>query len=85
MADKIYTRNRLRFPKIPPKFQQSKQKEKAKRMITILLILAIAFSVVYFSLQAIEPIMRRNSVSMAKGIATKIANNEATKVMKKYS
>ncbi|MCI9178214.1 MAG: hypothetical protein HFJ28_06710 [Clostridia bacterium] len=49
-----------------------------------MMVLIIAFSFAYFSLKAIEPIMEKNSKSMAKSVATKICNNEATKVMANY-
>lgn len=75
MNDKIYTRNRLRLPK---SFQKN------KRIFSVMMVLIIAFSFAYFSLKAIEPIMEKNSKSMAKSVATKICNNEATKVMANY-
>lgn len=77
MADKIYSRNNLRFSNL-------QQQAKAKKVAKVIIILAIAFSVVYFSMHSISPIMQRQCKSMAKSIATKISNTEATKVMAKY-
>lgn len=85
MDEKIYTRNRLRIPKFEAKFQNKQKRQKNKKIFTIIIILIIAFNFAYFSLKAIEPIMEKNSRSMAKSIATKISNNEATKVMAKYN
>lgn len=82
---KIYTRNRLRVPKFKMTFLDQKTKRKNQKIIQIVAIVSIAITVAYFSLQAIEPIMVENSKNMAKSIATKICNNETTKVMAKYN
>lgn len=83
MNEKIYTRSRIRLPNF--KFKNQKQYEKQIKFIQILFVLAIASFVVYFSLKSIEPIIEAECTSMAKSIATKISNNEATKVMASYS
>ena len=83
MNEKIYTRSRIRLPNF--KFKNQKQYEKQIKFIQILFVLAIAYFVVYFSLKSIEPIIEAECTSMAKSIATKISNNEATKVMASYS
>ena len=53
-------------------------------MIRLIAILIIAFTFAYFIIQAIQPIMEKQCISMAKSIATKISNAEATKVMANY-
>ena len=53
-------------------------------MIRLIAILIIAFTFAYFIIQAIQPIMEEQCISMAKSIATKISNAEATKVMANY-
>lgn len=85
MNDKIYTRNRWRLPATPPKFRSPKAKKEKKKMLKIFAILIIAFTFAYFSLQAIKPIIEMQCKNKAKSIATKICNNEATKVMKNYT
>ena len=89
MDAKIYTRNRIRLPKfsprMSPKTPNTKQKKQYYKLIKILSILIIAFTFVYFSLEAIEPIIEKQCKNMAKSIATKISNNEATKIMENYS
>ncbi len=85
MDAKIYTRNKIRIPKLSPKIQNNKQMNKYYKLMKILVILIIAFTVVYFSLEAIQPIIEKQCKNMAKSIATKISNNEATKVMENYS
>ncbi|MBR1802574.1 MAG: sporulation protein YunB [Clostridia bacterium] len=83
MDEKIYTRSRLRLPDFSLKKPQ--HSKNASKFFQIFVILFIALTVVYFSLQVIEPIMETQCVAMAKSIATKISNDEATKVMENYS
>lgn len=83
MDEKIYTRNRFRLPRFS--FKEPRYQQKTGKIIKILLILLIAFTVVYLSLQVIEPIMEVQCVAMAKSIATKISNDEASKVMANYA
>lgn len=85
MDDKIYTRNRFRLPKLQIVTGLNRNENKNKRKIlkiSVILIIAITFA--YFSLQAISPIMEKNCKNMAKSVATKISNNKATEVMAKY-
>ncbi len=88
MDEKIFTRNRLRLPKISPKnFQNRMSPEKRRKRIRFMQVIAviiIAFTFAYFIVQAIKPIMEEQCKTMAKSIATKISNNEATEVMKRY-
>ena len=85
MDAKIYTRNKIRLPKLSYKMQNNKQKNEYGKIIKILVILMIAVTVAYFSLEAVQPIIEKQCKNMAKSIATKISNNEATKVMENYS
>lgn len=80
--DKIYTRNRFRLPKFSLKLNGKNNKR--RKMIRLIAILIIAFTFAYFIIQAIQPIMEKQCISMAKSIATKISNAEATKVMANY-
>ncbi len=80
--DKIYTRNRFRLPKFSLKLNGKNNKR--RKMVRMIAILVIAFTFAYFIIQAIQPIMEKQCISMAKSIATKISNAEATKVMANY-
>lgn len=93
MDEKIYSRNNLRLSKLLEKFSSqnslSKRKDpkklkKRRRLAYMVIILIIAFSFAYFVLQAIEPVIEAQCKSMAKSIATKISNQEATNVMANY-
>lgn len=84
MDEKIFSRNKIRIPRVLPKESSPKGKEK-RRFIKIFCIILIGFTFAYFVLQSIKPIMEQQCKNMAKSIATKISNNEATEVMKKYT
>ncbi len=85
MDEKIFTRNNIRLPQILPKQNKSKKIKNQKRLIQVIAIVLIAFSFAYFVVQSIKPIMEQQCRNMAKSIATRISNNEATEVMKKYT
>ncbi len=85
MDEKIFTRNNIRLPPILPKKNTPKQRKNQKRFIQVIAIVLIAFTFAYFVVQSIKPIMKQQCKNMAKSIATKISNNEATEVMKKYT
>lgn len=84
MDEKIFSRNKIRIPQFLPKKNAPKGKEK-RRFVQVVCIILIGFTFAYFVLQSIKPIMEQQCRNMAKSIATKISNNEATEVMKKYS
>lgn len=77
--DFIYSRKRIRMPKI--KRNSSRNKKKLELTLIILLII----SVVIFILEAIYPIFQKVCEDQAQAIATKISNDEATKVMANYN
>lgn len=89
--DKIYSRNRIKFhnkmPKINIFFKKSNLPENnkvAKKVITIVIILCIAFLVAKTILQAIYPIFETLCENRAMAIATRISNEQATNVMANY-
>ena len=93
MDEKIYSRNNLRLSKVLEKFSSQtsfpkrkdpKKQKRRRRLACMIIILIIAFSFAYFVLQAIEPVIESQCKSMAKSIATKISNQEATNVMANY-
>ena len=89
--EKIYSRNRIRVPKInfiiTNKNWIAKDEEnyyKMRKIIKILAVLIIAYLVANVMIKAIEPIIDKQCISMARAIATNISNEQATKVMADY-
>lgn len=75
---KIYTRHRIKLPKIT-------EDRNKRKTIKILLILVIAITIVRAVLLSINPIIEEKCKTVAKSIATKISNEQATLVMAKYT
>ncbi len=75
---KIYTRHRIRLPKIT----DSKNKRK---VLKILIILVIAIVVARAILLSVMPIIEERCKTTAKSVATKISNEQATIVMSNYT
>lgn len=82
---KIYSRPRIRIPKIVLNGGKRLSNPKAKKMVTMLIILVIAFSIVKLVLDAVYPIFDTLCETRAKSIATMISNEQATNVMKEHS
>lgn len=89
---KIYSRRRIRIPKIDINFYKNENKsenEKVKKYIRkiskITLVLLVAFSVVNVVLESVTPTFETLCEDEAKSIATLISNEQATVVMEKYS
>ena len=74
---KIYTRHRIKLPKIT--------EDRNKRKIIKILLLVIAITIVRAVLLSINPIIEEKCKTVAKSIATKISNEQATLVMAKYT
>ena len=75
--DKIFSRSRIDFSKI-------KGNNKQRKIITIIAILFIAIISSKIVINATIPIIDEKCRGMAKSIATKISNEQATKVMAEY-
>ena len=75
---KIYTRHRIKLPKIT-------EDRNKRKIIKILLVLVIANTIVRAVLLSINPIIEEKCKTVAKSIATKISNEQATLVMAKYT
>lgn len=75
---KIYTRHRIRIPKIT-------EDRKKRKALKILIILVIATIVVRTILFGISPIIEERCKTSAKSIATKISNEQTTNVMANYT
>lgn len=93
--EKIYSRNRIKIPKIEFFIAKNKKlkklnnknidKEKLRKVSNILIVLVIAFVVSNTIIEAIEPVIDAQCINIAKSIATKISNEQATAVMSNYS
>lgn len=82
---KIYSRPRIRIPKVIVQSRRKMQSEKRRKMATMLVILIIAFSTVKLILDAVLPIFDTLCENRAKSIATIISNEQATNVMKQHT
>ena len=81
---KIYSRPRIRIPKIMIKRKMFKN-TKAKKMTTLLVILIIAFFTAIIILKSVLPIFDTMCENRAESIATIVSNEQATIVMKEHS
>ena len=80
--EKIFSRTRIKLPNI--KYIDLEKKKKLEKIIMIIAIILIAIIVVEMMLKAITPIIDEQCRGMAKAIATRISNEQATKVMADY-
>lgn len=81
---KIYSRPRIRIPKIFISNVGDKNFRKKQKMVKIFIIFVIAFSTVKIVLDAILPIYDNLCKDKAKSLATIISNEQATVVMKEH-
>lgn len=82
---KIYSRPRIRIPKIFLSNIGDKNFRKKQKITKIFIIMVIAFSTVKIVLDAILPIFDTLCKDKAKSIATIISNEQATNVMREHS
>lgn len=84
--DMIYSRKRIKLPKVVyKKFQIPKmQNNKNKRLIKFITILSIAIVTVTMAINGITPIFETLCKENAKSIATIICNEESTKIINNY-
>ena len=80
--EKIFSRARIKLPTI--KHIDLEKKRKLGKIIMIIAIVLIAIIVVKIALKAITPIIDEQCRGMAKAIATRVSNEQATKVMEGY-
>ncbi len=80
--EKIFTRYKIKIPNF--KLDKIKNSKNFRKVIKIGSILIIAFIVVRSVINAVMPIIDEQCKNMARSIATKISNEEATKVMANY-
>lgn len=81
---KIYSRPRIRIPKIFVSNIGDKNFKKKQKITKIFIIMVIAFSTVKVVLDAISPIFDTLCKDKAKSIATIVSNEQATVVMKEH-
>ena len=79
---KIYSRPRIRIPKV---IIEKMQNNKLRKVIKIFVILIIAFSTVRLILDSVLPIFDSLCENRASSIATIVSNEQATNVMKEHS
>ena len=82
---KIYSRPRIRIPKIFLSNIGDKNLKKKQKITKIFIIMVIAFSTVKIVLDAILPIFDTICKDKAKSIATIISNEQATNVMREHT
>ena len=82
---KIYSRPRIRIPKIIIQSRKRMQSKKGKNIATLLVIFIIAFSTMKLILDAVLPIFDTLCENKAKSIATMVSNEQATNVMKQHT
>ena len=83
--NKIYSRPRIKIPKLLLNTGKKLHSKKGKKLVKILLVLIIAFSTVKLVLDSILPIFDTLCSNKAKSIATIISNEQATNVMREHS
>ena len=84
--DKIYSRRRIKLPNLEFLYKNSKEPnyKNLMKVFKITCIVSIAIVTAYVIVQAISPIIDKQCVNIAKSIATKISNEQATIVMSRY-
>ena len=82
---KIYSRPRIRLPKLIIKPNKKFNNEKSKKHAKLILIVIIAICTAKLILDAIYPIFNTLCEKEAKAIATLVSNEQATAVMKEHT
>lgn len=83
--DKIYSRPRIKIPKVAINGKNRFNNRKLQRKIIITIIIGIAFATLKLVIDAVNPIFDTLCENRAKSIATIISNEEATNVMREHS
>ena len=80
--EKIFSRARIKIPNF--NYIKLEKKRRIGKITIIIAIILVAIIVVDVMLRAITPIIEEKCKGIAKNIATKISNEQATKVMEDY-
>ena len=86
--EKIYSRNKIKIPKIKYcliKDSNKKENNRKKIIIKIVATLLLIITILEIMFKAVEPTVDKQCINIARSIATRISNEQATKVMEKYS
>lgn len=84
--DKIYTRKRIKLPKIRyVGFNLGKNRAKKRLVFNMAVILGIAIVTLFLIINSISPIIDKVCADAAKAKATIVTNNMTTEVMKNYT
>ena len=83
MENKIYSRRRMLISHWGGAYKKGDDKKKRK-IIKFLFIILVAIFTANIILQAVKPVMEKQCETMAKSIATKISNEQATIIMSNY-
>lgn len=81
---KIYSRPRIRLPKFLIANTRKSDNPNKEKKLKILLIIIVAITTIKISLDAILPIFETLCEDKAKSIATIVANDQATAVMREH-
>ena len=82
--EKIFTRRKIRLPKFRRVVGDRRLSDKKRKLIKIMAVLIIVITFSYTVTKAIEPIIETQCRNLAKNVATKVSNEEATNVMADY-
>lgn len=83
--DKIYSRPRIKIPKVIMNRRKKICGRKIKIKLIITIIIVIAFSTVKIVIDAVNPIYDTLCENRAKSIATIVCNEQAINIMREYS
>lgn len=81
---KIYSRPRIKIPKIIVHTKNRFDNKKSKVMAKAIIVLIIAFTTLKLVLNSVLPIFDTLCENKAKSIATTVSNEQATNVMRQY-
>ena len=79
--DKIYSRKRIKIPKVEG-FRFQEKSPKAKKAIKISMVITVAILTAFLIIRALNPMFNTMCLTKAKGMATDILNIESSKVLK---
>lgn len=79
--DKIYSRKRIKIPKVEG-FRFQEKNPKTKKTIKISMMMLVAILTALLIIHALNPMFNTMCLTKAKGIATDILNVESSKVLK---
>lgn len=82
--DMIYSRKRIRLPKLIYKNFNSYDPKKSKKMTKFVMIITIAIVTFTMAIRSITPVFETLCKDKAKSIATIICNEESTKIVNNY-